>query len=195
MNPADFDSLYRAHNDYRFRAPTDLTGAPASIGKGLVIGSCFADGLTLEFSIPGTPRPDYILYNAVGELPEITQEKARSYSYQLVALALRFVCPESLIIRLPALDEAAAKKFFEESCGRMLQMLHGTLRYNREYQLPAFVANFIVPPQNHLGRLFPRASYQNFVYVVEKLNEVLAQEIGALTSAYIIDHYCPVIRC
>jgi FkbH-like protein len=186
--PFSRDPIWEQHNDHRYRTPVDLAVTPAEARRVLMIGSCFSEGISpyLNRVVPGAPF-DHILYNFVGELPEQPPHPLEAYSFQMIMLPLRTVMPEGLYFRLrydqPELFAAA----FDESVNRLVQLLAGALRYNEQSNLLTFVANFLTPQQNTLGRLLPRYGLCNPVYYVEKLNEVLYDEIHKRNNAHCVD--------
>src|SRR6516164_6754579 len=186
--PFSCDPLWEQHNDHRYRTPVDLALTAPKVERVLVIGSCFSEGISpyLNRAIPSAAF-DHILYNYVGELPDEPPRPLETYSFQLIVLPMRTVMPEGLYFRLrydrPELFAAA----FDESVNRLVQLLAGALRYNEQRNLLTFVANFLVPQQNSLGRLLPRYDLRNPVYYIEKLNEVLYQEIHKRENTHWID--------
>ena len=61
------------------------------------------------------------------------------------------------------------------------------MRYNRETGLLTFVAGFLVPQQNPMGRMLPREDPRNLVFVVESLNRNLAALAASCHNSYYVD--------
>jgi FkbH-like protein len=186
--PMSLDALWEQHNDHRYRTPIDLAVTAPEVERVLVIGSCFAEGLSpyLDRVIPEAAF-DHVLYNFAGELPNQPPRPLETYSFQMIILPLRTVMPEGLYFRLrydqPELFGAA----FDESVQRLMHLLDGALKYNEQKRLLTFVANFLTPQQNALGRLLPRYDLCNPVYYVEKLNEILYKEIHKRDNVHWVD--------
>jgi len=187
MSPSR-DPLWEQHNDRRYRTPVDLSVSALEVKRVLVIGSCFSEGISpyLDRVIPGAAF-DHILYNYAGELPDQPPRRLETYSFQLIILPLRTVMPEGLYFRLRYDQPESFAAAFDESVRRLVQLLAGALKYNEQSNLLTFVANFLTPQQNSLGRLLPRYDLRNPVYYMEKLNEILYQEVHKRSNAYCVD--------
>ncbi|MBI0329643.1 HAD-IIIC family phosphatase [Burkholderia plantarii] len=174
--------------DWIHRTPTDLSVSPVKAARILVIGSCFSEAIVPHFghAFPGA-EIDYIPYNFAGELPQTPPHPLNEYAFQLVVLPMRTIASEHMTMRLQYQDHAGYLRVFDESQQRLLQLLDGALQYHTANKILTFVANFMLPQQNAMGRMLPRYDIRNPVHYVEKLNEVLASEISAKENAYLID--------
>jgi FkbH-like protein len=61
------------------------------------------------------------------------------------------------------------------------------MRYNLESSLLTFVAGFLVPQQNPMGRLLVRDDPRNLAFVVDSLNRHLAAVVATYGNAYFLD--------
>ncbi len=171
-----------------FRTPGRLAVSPAPLQQVLVIGSCFAETLVhhLPRAIPGAAA-DFMLFQHYAELPPEPPRPIDEYDFQLVVLPLRVVMPEHGYLRLSYSDLAAHQAFYDEAVERLLRLLGSALAYSRDFGKLSFVANFLVPQQNPLGRLLPTADLRNPVYFCQKLNEELEKAVAGLTGVHILD--------
>jgi len=184
---SDFDALREQHNNHNFRAPTDLQVTPTELRRGLFIGSCFAEAMAHETARTSGIPHDFILYQPEVALKNCLTRPIEDYDFLVVSFSLRYLIPENGHIRLDFSDEAACQTFFDDCCQRLYQWLDDALVFSTENHLLTFFANFLVPQQNPLGRLLRKKSYSNICYVVQRLNEVLEEEVLQKTNCYIVD--------
>jgi FkbH-like protein len=186
--PFSHDPIWEQHNDHRYRAPVDLAVTALEVKRVLVIGSCFSEGISpyLGRVIPGAAF-DHILYNYVGELPDQPPRPIETYSFQLIILPLRTIMHEGLYFRLRYDQPQSFAAAFDESVRRLVQLLAGAVKYNEQRNLLTFVANFLTPQQNALGRMVPRYNLCNPVHYVERLNEILYEEVHKRDNAHCVD--------
>ncbi len=166
----------------------DLSVSPVRAARILVVGSCFSEAIAPHagYAFPNTVV-DYIPYNFAGELPQMPPRPLNEYAFQLVVLPMRTVASEHLTMRLQYQDQVGYHNAFEESRQRLLQLLDGAMQYHTDSKILTFVANFMLPQQNAMGKMLPRYDIRNPVHYVEKLNEVLAGEVSTRENAYLID--------
>ncbi|MCA8062677.1 MULTISPECIES: HAD-IIIC family phosphatase [unclassified Burkholderia] len=175
-------------DDWLHRVPNDLSISRHGASKILVIGSCFSELLApyAAFAFEGA-KVDYIPYNFAGQLPPSPPHPIEEYAFQLIVLPMRTVAPETMTAHLNYQNPQSYVDTFTESRQRLLQLLSGALSYNDSQQILTFVANFLVPQQNAMGRMLPRYDLRNPVFYTEKLNELIAEEIAARPNTYTID--------
>jgi FkbH-like protein len=174
--------------DDRFLAPNDLASTATKLRRVLLVGACVTNGwkwVAEESQI--CAGCDHILFNNVAELPEEPPFPIGDYDFQITALPLRAVTPEGSYFRLGYGDVAAYEKLLQEAEDRLRLLLDATMRWNRQHGLATFVANFFVPQQNAVGRLFPRYDLRNPVHFVERLNFRLAAELEHYNNAWLFD--------
>ena len=176
------------HDNYRYRAPRDLEVSPTRLRRILVIGSCLAAGLPdyVRSVEPGC-AVDYLLFNNLSELPEAPPQPVEGYDFQVVQIPLRSVLPEYLYIRAPYADPDAWTGIFEEACQRLGQFVDAAMHWNATYGLLTFVSNFMLPQQNPHGRLLPRYDLRNPLYLVERLNQCLHEELQRYANVHVLD--------
>ncbi len=175
------------HDNFRYRVPRDLALSPTPLRRVLVVGSCMVSGFPdlIRVATPGCPA-DYVLLNNVGELPDAPPRPADDYDFQLVQVPIRSVLPDHLYFRTPA-DPAAWQRVFEAARERLAQLLDAAMRWNATHGLLSFVANFVLPQQNAYGRLLPRYDLSNPVFLVERLNQCLHEELQRYSNAHVLD--------
>ncbi len=177
--------------DETYRIPQDLAVTPTPLNRVIVVGSCLASSWPNVFKAakPGCAG-DFFLFNNATQLPKDPPKPAEEYDFQVIQLPLRSVLPDNLhyqSLDREIQDVAAYEKLFEEATQRLRQFLPAALRWNKEHGMLSFVCNFILPQQNPMGRLLPRYDLRNFVYFVERLNQVLAEELTHYNNAYLFD--------
>jgi len=152
----------------------------------LVIGECgatwFGDGAErIGWS------SDFLLINNYSVLPEAPPRPVTDYSFQVVQIPLRSPLPEWEYLALPFDDVDAWQRMVEGACQRLTQVFEAAMRYNIESRLLTFVAGFLVPQQNPMGRMLPRDDPRNLVFVVESLNRHLVTLVASCQNAYYVD--------
>ena len=179
---------WQSHNDHRFRVPADLARSPTQVRRILIIGSCFAWGLMhhVDAVLPGA-QADHIVYNFVGELAAAPPRPIGDYDFQMIVLPLRSVMPETMFFNLRHDDLDAHDRALAEATHRLSHMLNGSLAYARAHGLPAFVANFLAPQQNSMGRLLPQNDARNPAWFVGRLNGVIAEWCATNAHTHVLD--------
>ena len=174
--------------DLLYRCPSDLAVTPMPVRRLMVIGQCLMAGWSdvLKQLVPGA-ECDYYMFNNAQQLPENLPHPAAEYDFQLVQIPLRSIVPDETYFRLSYGDTAAYETLFNESRARLNRFLASAMRWNKDHGLLTFVANFILPQQNPMGRLLPRYDLRNFVHFVERLNETLAKQLSRYSNAYFFD--------
>jgi len=154
----------------------------------LIVGSCLVEIWPgyIEDTFEGV-KADYILFNNASELPESPPAPIQDYAFQLLQPALRSVMPESLYMRLGWSDPSAFEAAFQTARERLYMMLDAGLGWNEKHGLLTFVANFMAPQQNSVGRTAPRNALNNIVFFVEELNRALYEYISTRKNVYILD--------
>lgn len=182
----DLDSLWTQHNDHRFRTPIDLAVGDLDARRVLVVGSCFSVGLShyVHRVIPGAVS-DHILYNFAGELPEAPPHPIGDYAFQLIVLPLRTVAPETMFFPLKYDDIDGYDQALVHAKQRLLQLLDGSVAYHARHGLTTFVANFLAPQQNSMGRLLPQNDARNPAWFVRELNDLIADYVADRPSMFL----------
>jgi FkbH-like protein len=175
------------HDNFRYRVPRDLALSATPLRRVLVVGSCMVAGFPalIQTATPGCPA-DHVLFNNLSELPDAPPLPVEEYDFQFVQVPLRSVLPDHLYFRTPA-DPAAWQRVFDAARERLGQFLAAAMRWNAAHGLLTFVANFPVPQQNASGRLLPRYDFSNPVYLVERLNQCLHEELRHYANAHVLD--------
>ena len=179
---------WQRHNDHRFRAPVDLARSPLQVGRVLIVGSCFAAALghygERVFAGAGW---DHVPYNFVGELPAEPPQPIGEYGFQLVVLPLRSVMPEAMFFNLRYDDLVGFERVLAESELRLMHMLNGATGYGVAHGLPTFIANFLLPQQNSMGRLLAQNDARNPAWFVGRLNAIIAERAATQANTYVMD--------
>jgi FkbH-like protein len=175
------------HDNFRYRVPRDLAVTPTPLRRILIVGSCAVVGLPDLIRTASPPCPaDYVLFNNLSELPETPPLPVGDYDFQLVQIPIRSVLPDHLYFRAPS-DPEAWRLVFEAARERLAQFLDAALRWNTAHGLLTFVTNFLLPQQNAYGRLLPRYDFSNPVYMIERLNQALHEELHRHANAHVLD--------
>jgi FkbH-like protein len=170
------------------RVPPELTQSDLNMRRVMVIGSCLSEYLAGHFERQPDGCPcDFVLANYLRELPKDPPQPVADYDFQLVQPSLRSLLPERAYLPLAYDDPAAHENLLEEARRRLSLHLAAAMRWNREQGLLTFVANFFVPQQNLMGRLMPRYDLRNPAYLVERINQLVAEEVARYPNAYLLD--------
>jgi FkbH-like protein len=175
-----------AGNPGTFRIPDELSVAPDGLTDVLVIGECVAAWLAEGAACFGR-RHDFVLLNNYSTLPERPPRPLTTYGFQFVQIPLRTVLPEWEYLLLPFNEAHLWQQLYETSCHRLERIFDEAVRYNTESDLLTFVAGFLVPQQNPMGRLLPRNDLRNLVFMVESLNRHLVGLVENRRNAYYFD--------
>jgi uncharacterized protein DUF4214 len=103
--------------------PRDLEITPTKLSKVLVIGSCAAEDLLINFrSIAPGVTFDFILFNNVSDIGEISDEVISSYDFQFIHLPLRHVVSDDVINFRSFISDGAADAILERGRNVLAQM-------------------------------------------------------------------------
>ena len=175
-------------SDDEYRCPTDLAMAATPLKRVMVIGSCLSASWPAILECQHDEcAAEHFLINHRATLPAEMPGAVAEYDFHLIQIPLRQLLNERTYFNLPYTDAAAFEWLFDAVCGRLTDMLHELMRWNRAHGVLTFVCNFLVPQQNPMGRLLPRYDLRNFVYFIEKLNEALGRELQQYENAYLFD--------
>jgi FkbH-like protein len=175
------------HNGQFYLVPSDLVRSHLTLHRAAFIGSCFLKEWGFHESNPAGCPVDFFLVNNAAELPARSRDEILQYDFQVIQIPLRSVISDATVSRLSYADYAAYEAAFETVCNRLETQLGLWMRYNTDYALLTFVANFLIPQENLIGRLLPRYDLRNPAYFVEKLNEFLEAMVLGYKNAYILD--------
>ncbi len=187
MEPAAISpALYALHNGARYRTPIDLQVTPDPGARYLVVGGCLAEpmpqvGALIDKSFVG----EFLLLNNFDVLPEISEEAASRYDFQIVHIPLRTILGTAYF-RLED-SVAAHEEFLRETEDCLSRYLSSAMKLNAERKLLSFVMGFPVAQQHPLGRFHPRYDLRNVMHFVERLNMFVAAESARRENAYFVD--------
>jgi FkbH-like protein len=195
--PALFDDLiqlffgangHRINQTPDFRTPPDLSLTKLPIDRVLVIGSCFSENISrfVGETFEGA-KCDHVTYNFAGALPDQPPHPIENYAFQLTMLPLRSVMRETLFTGLSWNDLEAFQQRLSHSEEVLIQMLEGSLGYNKRHGLTAFISNFLCPQSNSMGRLLPYCDPRNPIWYVRRLNDVIAQFCADHHGVYLLN--------
>ncbi len=175
-----------ALDDPWFRVPDALAVTPEERGRVLVVGECLAEWFAAGAAEVGRAT-DFVLFNNYASLPAELPSPAESYDFQVVLLPLRSIVPEWAYLRLPVDDPAPWRDLWGQAEASLERMLSAALRYQDDHGLLTFVAGFLVPQQNPLGRLLPRNDPRNLARLVRHLDDLVADRVAAVSETYFFD--------
>ena len=175
------------HNGPGFLAPTDLSVSDTPLNRVAVIGSCTAEYWGFQHRNASNCPVDLIVLNNVARLSTQTRDEVMRYDFVIVELPLPAIIGHEGVWRFAYNDEAAYEQEFARTCDALEFRLNNFMQWNREFGLLTFVANFMAPQQNPMGRLFPRFSLTNPEYFVTRLNEHLEKIVRRNGNAYVLD--------
>ena len=169
------------------RVPTSLVVNRKPPRRVLLLGSCLAESWHKFIETDPTGCVcDWVGINNMATLPKSPPRSPEEYDFQVVQLPLRAMMAEAMYARLE-FSEEAHQELFDWLCLAISHMLREWLLWHTEYGLLTFITNFMVPQQNPLGRMLPRADMCNLMYMIEQLNYFLAKEVAKLNGAFILD--------
>ena len=170
-----------------FRNPEDLSASPTPLHRVLVVGSCFGENLAMHVKRVMPDCAAEFVLSSHAELPAAPPSPAKDYDCQLVYLPFRSVMNEESYASLSYGDVDGWRELFESAKQRVSYLLRIGLKWHRDYKIPTFVANFLVPQANTMGRTFGRYDLRNPVYFVEEVNRFLASEMEGQDGLYLLD--------
>jgi FkbH-like protein len=174
------------HDRGRLRVPADLSVAQAERSAALVIGECVATWLG-EGAAHIDWSHDFLLINNYSVLPSAPPRPPAEYGFQLVQLPLRSLLPEWEYLALRFDEVDAWERLLDNARERLSEVFESAMRYNIESGLLTFVAGFLVPQQNPMGRMLPRNDPRNLVFFVESLNRHLVALAASRQNSYYVD--------
>ena len=136
--------------------------------------------------IPGV-RCDHILFNNAADLPEKSAEEALRYDLQYIQLPLRSVLTDSAIRVADAEKGQEPIDWLQLGKTNIDMMLEKAMAYNAQHGLLSLVATFIVPQVRVAPSLFDARSPKDLTWVVQHLNDYLAQKVRSYHNAYVAD--------
>ena len=177
-----------ARGGFSVRVPPHLHQTDLRPRRAMVVGSCLSEYLVDHFEREADGCPcDFVLVNHLSELSESPPQPISAYDFQFVQLALRRLLPDRTYLPLRYDDLPAHERLLEEARQRLPHIVAAAMRWNKEQGLLTFVANFMVPQQNPMGRFMPRYDLRNPVYMVERINQLLTEEVARYSNAHIVD--------
>ena len=187
MEPAEISpALYALHNGARYRTPVDLQITQDPGARYLVVGGCLAEPIPQVGSlIDKAYEGDFILLNNFDALPDLSEERASRYDFQIVHIPLRTILGTAYF-RLEDSQEAH-EDFLRQTEDCLARYLVNAMRLNTDRKLLTFVLGFPVPQQHQLGRFQARYDLRNVMHFIERLNMFLAAETGKRENAHFVD--------
>lgn len=180
--------LSRGLPDRQFRVPSlSERILPERI---LVTGSCLSE--VWRHVLNGTHpevKVEHILFNNASDLPDISDEDLKKYSFQVAQIPVRSLISDGELLSsaFSSGNDNEAGKLFEECVSRLARNIAALRKYSDQIGIPLLFLNFAVPQISPLGRLLPRYSLSNYSYFVSRLNQVLDEEVRAIKGAHVID--------
>jgi FkbH-like protein len=163
-----------------------LQVTPDSGARFLVLGGCQAEPFPqVAAMINKGYQGEFVLLNNFDSIPEIPEDKAADYDFQIIHLPLRTILGNAYF-RLPD-DAASHEEFLSQTQDCLARYLSNALKLNAERKLLTFVLGFMVPQQNPLGRFQPRYDLRNIMHFIERLNMFMAAEVARHENVYFID--------
>lgn len=187
IQAAEMEAAKAANDGVTYHAPTCLSLGAVDLKSVLILGSCQAQSWGFHRKNATDTKCDYVLTNNVAQLEARTAENLAQYDLQILQIPLRALLPDATFWHLSYSDLNGHQVAFDRTVERLTLFLREAMRYNRETGLLTFVANFFVPQQNPMGRLFPKFDWRNPEYFIMRLNEVLENLVAEFKNAYVLD--------
>jgi FkbH-like protein len=178
---------FEFHNGAGYLAPTDLTVKTLPLNRVALIGSCLLEAWNFQHRNPSECPVDLIVLNHLASLPTLTPETAAAYDFAVIQIPLRMIIGTEAVWRFDYSDTAAHEKEFARACEHLEFTLNSWMGWNQQFGMLTFVANFLPPQHNPMGRLFPRYGLANPEYFISRLNEHLETVVRRNRNAYILD--------
>jgi FkbH-like protein len=169
------------------RTPDELGATSAAPRRVLLIGACFLADWKEFIEREQGCQCDWLLANHLSSLSDAPPHPASDYDFQIIHFPLRSLMPETTYSHLRYADTTAHEALFDQVCLNLTCMIDAWMKWNRSFGIVTFVANFMVPQQNPMGKLLPRNDLRNMVYFVEQLNRFLVDRVKDFKDAYILD--------
>ena len=177
----------RSHRDARYLAPDDLSVSGMVPKHVVIVGSCLTESWRFHLANPTGTKADLLQMNNLSRMPKTSIEAIANYDFQVVQIPLRSVMSGDRLWKIAADDDDGHERLFQECCAGLKRILVNWMEWNTKYGLLTFVANFMVPQQNPLGRLARRYHLSNVEYFVEQINRRLEELVSGHKNAYIVD--------
>lgn len=168
-------------------APKELAASASNLNRCLIIGSCLVSGLNSAFKHISGIECDYLQFNNMARLPQISEQEIGKYQFQMVQIPIRSVIRDDQYFRIPYGDQEAHERLLENALQFLQLNLDEALRYNTEYGIDTFLMNFFVPQRSQLGILLPKRTIYNFQHIVQRLNDFLEQYCAERSNVYLLD--------
>ena len=185
--PEDTAPPFDRHNDTGFLTPSDLAVTPIAPRRVALIGSCSMAQWGFQTRNPSGCPADLIVVNNSAALPDLAPELIDSYDFAFIQVPLRTVMYDHMLWHIPHADSAAHEAAFHQARANLEYQLGVWMQWNHERGMLTFVANFQVPQQNYMGRLFPKFDFSNPEYFINRLNEHLEAVVRRNRNAYVLD--------
>ncbi len=168
--------------------PKTLRKTETPVKKCLTIGSCLiGDSISFYKSWYPNVEFEYILFNNVSILPEMSQSEVDSYDFQIVQLGVRYVITDDIVDFYKFNSSSDIEPFMRACEDRLRLMLEAALRYNRENGLLTFVTNFLVPTLPGYSGLNNIGSEFDISIIIRRINIFFASLVREYKNVYIID--------
>lgn len=172
--------------DYLF--PRELEATPTGLSRILVIGSCLTEQYLDNFRVQ---RPDiafdYIPFNNLMALPDLSPEAAAGYQLQYIQIPLRTLVGDNLIRAVDFAQAGGYEALAAQAAGMLAAVLDAVLRYQREHGLLTLVSNFIVPQGPTAPALAERGTDTDLARLVRFLNQALEDQLRNRPNAWVAD--------
>ena len=182
-----FETVVRANNGKGYLTPTTLRVTAQPTLRIAMVGSCQLSGWQLPLAAPKDTIFEEITVNNMASLPGKSTEEIAAIDFMLIQMPIRAILYDGALWGLSYDDIHGFQRVFDMCCSRIDQMLENWMTWNAEHGLLTFVANFLVPQDTGMGRLFPRYDLRNTQYFVERLNEHLERTVRSSSNAYLFD--------
>lgn len=168
--------------------PSALSRTPSGLKKVLFVGSCVAEDAYHHLRHAHSDVSfQFELVNNALELSSKTANEAAEFDFQFVALSLRDVVTDQVVIEFPRATQADAESMWERAMTNLEAFLRAALRHTTEHGLLSFVATFSVPQVTVAAALDLYGSRQDFSALVRALNQRLSDIVRGVPNAFVAD--------
>lgn len=171
-----------------FLFPNDLEVTPTGLRKMLFIGSCLSEAYLIHMRrAHPSVKFEHILFNNASDLPVRSSDQLAEYDLQYIQLPLRSVLTDA-VIRIADNEKAEQPlDWLELGKQNIDQMIEKAMSYNSQMGLLSIVSTFFVPQGHAAPSLRDARSSNDLCWVINELNNYLAETVGRYANAYLAD--------
>ncbi len=175
------------HNGIGFLSPADLVVTALEARRIALISSGAFDALRVYDSARMAGAMELVTADPVSGPPARAADDLRSLDFVIIQIMPRDILRGPALSRLSYDDLEGHRRALYKAQRALESLLNVWMRWNQEHGVLTFVANFMAPQQNPMGRLFPRYDIRNPEYFVSQLNLRLETVTRRRKNVFMLD--------